>query len=103
MRSTAPVPASPSTVVGGSPRPQPDPRRVATRERAGPTEALRDGAVRVVAHPEAPLGVLSAHTTTRRDFTPAETRFLARAAAALAAGLRRPLTVPPTTARSGTR
>jgi hypothetical protein len=41
----------------------------------------------VVGHPDAPLGVLSAHSMTRRDFTFEETRFLARAAVVLGRGL----------------
>ena len=41
----------------------------------------------VVGRPNLPLGVLSAHATTSRHFSSAETRFLARAAALLGRGL----------------
>jgi GAF domain-containing protein len=43
----------------------------------------------VIGAPERPFGVLSVHTTTRRDFTPTETRFVNRAAAVIATGIHR--------------
>jgi len=43
----------------------------------------------VIGAPERPFGVLSVHTMTRRYFTPPETRFVNRAAALMAAGIRR--------------
>jgi GAF domain-containing protein len=57
----------------------------------------------VVGSPDEPVGVLSAHATARREFTPAETRFLAQAAVVLADGLRRRRATTPTLFRRGAR
>lgn len=62
-----------------------------TRRFADATLLRRHGVVSavsaVIGAPERPYGVLSVHTTTRRDFTPSETRFVCRAAALVSTGV----------------